>query len=73
MLDSGDIGRCISDNESFLSGMVALIVLASVVLSPIGKGLRGLRRRYGQTLKSPDRHEPEADRSSSSASFCIVG
>ena len=61
MLDPGDIGRWISDNESFLSGMVALIVLASVVLSPIGKGLRGLRRRYSQTLNSPDRREPATE------------
>jgi hypothetical protein len=42
MPDPGDIGRRISDNESFLSGMVALIVLASGVLSPMGKGLRGV-------------------------------
>lgn len=63
MLDPGDIGRWISENESFLSGMVALIVPTSVVLSPIGKGLRGLYRRFGQSSGSSTPREREAEES----------
>lgn len=61
MLDIGDIGRLISENESLLSGLVALIVLASIILSPVGKGLRRLYRRYGQTPASSARSEPEVE------------
>lgn len=46
----GDIGRWISENESLLSGMVALAVLVGLVISPIGKGIR---RLYTQRAQSP--------------------
>jgi pimeloyl-ACP methyl ester carboxylesterase len=37
-----DLGAWISANESLLSGLAAMIVLAGVVLSPLGVGLRRL-------------------------------
>ncbi|MDH3578569.1 MAG: hypothetical protein OEO71_12225 [Gammaproteobacteria bacterium] len=46
----GDIGRWISENESLLSGMVALAVLAGLVISPLGKGIR---RLYARRADSP--------------------
>jgi TolB-like protein/tetratricopeptide (TPR) repeat protein len=46
----GDIGRWISENESLLSGTVALAVLAGLVLSPLGKGIR---RLYARRADSP--------------------
>ena len=45
MPDIGDIGRWIAENESLLSGMVALAVLAGLIISPIGKGIRRLYTR----------------------------
>lgn len=42
-----DIGQWIASNESLLSGMAAMIVLAGVILSPIGSGLRRLGRGQG--------------------------
>jgi TolB-like protein len=45
-----DIGRWISENESLLSGIVALAVLAGLVISPIGKGIR---RLYARRAHSP--------------------
>ena len=39
------IGSWISENESLLSGMAAMIVLAGVLLSPVGVGFRQLLRR----------------------------
>ena len=50
----GDVGRWISENESLLSGMVALAVLAGLIISPIGKGIR---RFYSRRAHSP---APEA-------------
>lgn len=38
----GDIGGWITENESLLSGIVASTVLACLVISPIGKGIRRL-------------------------------
>ena len=35
----GELGRWIAENESLFSGLASLILLAGVVLSPIGKGL----------------------------------
>ena len=46
----GDIGRWISENESLLSGTVALAVLAGLVISPLGKGIR---RLYARRADSP--------------------
>jgi TolB-like protein len=37
-----EIGRWIAENESLLSGMAALVVLAGLILSPIGRGVRRL-------------------------------
>lgn len=48
MANLGDIGRWIADNESLLSGLVALVVLLGLVLSPIGKGIRRLYARRAQ-------------------------
>ena len=48
------IGSWISNNESLLSGMAAMIVLAGVILSPLGIGLRRL------VGAGPD--EPSTDR-----------
>jgi pimeloyl-ACP methyl ester carboxylesterase len=41
-----DLGTWISQNESLLSGMAAIIVLAGVLFSPIGAGLRRLGRGH---------------------------
>jgi pimeloyl-ACP methyl ester carboxylesterase len=41
------LGTWISENESLLSGLAAMIVVAGVVLSPFGGGLRRLRARFG--------------------------
>jgi TolB-like protein len=41
----GEIGRWVSENESLLSGLAALVVLAGVTLSPIGVGVRRLFAR----------------------------
>jgi TolB-like protein/tetratricopeptide (TPR) repeat protein len=48
MASIGDIGRWISENEQLLSGTAAMVVLAGVVLSPIGRGMRRLLRRDGR-------------------------
>lgn len=46
------IGSWISENESFLSGLVAMIVLAGFLLSPIGAGMRRyLRRNAGESTE----------------------
>ena len=44
------IGSWISDNESLLSGMAAMIVLGTVLLSPFGAGVRGVFRRDSSVL-----------------------
>lgn len=41
------IGSWISGNEALLSGLAALIVVATFLLSPVGLGLRRLKRRRG--------------------------
>jgi len=58
MANFGDIGRWIAENESLLSGMVALIVLVGLILSPIGKGIRRLYARFGQNRPSIADTEP---------------
>lgn len=40
-----DLGRWIADNESLLSGLVAVAVLAGLVVSPLGSGLRRVLAR----------------------------
>lgn len=52
MANIGDIGRWIAENESLLSGLVALVVLVGLVLSPVGNGLRRLYTRYKQDQSS---------------------
>lgn len=47
MVDIGDIGRWITENESLLSGLAALVVLAGVILSPLGMGIRRLFKGSG--------------------------
>ena len=53
------LGRWISDNESLLSGLAALIVVAGVILSPIGGGLRRLRGQGGRRSTGPGPEPPE--------------
>ena len=60
MPNIGDIGRWIAENESLLSGLVALAVLVGLVLSPVGRGLRRLYARYGQDQSSAAEPEPVA-------------
>jgi len=48
-----EIGTWIASNESLLSGMAAMIVLAGVIVSPIGAGLRRLARGQGSAAPSP--------------------
>jgi len=58
MANIGDIGRWIAENESLLSGLVALVVLVGLILSPVGKGIRRLYARYGQSQSSAASPEP---------------
>ena len=44
-----EIGRWIAENEALLSGMAALVVLAGVIFSPLGTGVRRLFGRYKPT------------------------
>lgn len=44
-----EIGRWIAENESLLSGMAAIVVLAGVLFSPLGGGLRRLFTRQDPT------------------------
>ncbi len=59
-----EFGAWITDNESLLSGMAALIVLAGVVLSPLGIGVR--RFLGGGRELDPD--SPESNTSGAGAS-----
>ncbi len=43
--DISEFGRWIAENESLLSGLVSLVVLIGLVLSPFGKGVRRLLSR----------------------------
>ena len=52
MANIGDVVQWISENESLLSGMVALVVLVGLILSPIGKGMRRLYARRAQIRSS---------------------
>jgi pimeloyl-ACP methyl ester carboxylesterase len=61
------LGRWISDNESLLSGLAALIVVAGVILSPIGGGFRRLRgndrgRRSAEQPSGPSATAMPGDR-----------
>ena len=49
MASLGDIGRWISEHESLLSGMAAMIALVGVTLSVLGMGMRRLIGRRGPT------------------------
>jgi TolB-like protein len=60
MTNIGDIGHWISENESLLSGIVALVVLVGLIVSPIGKGIRHLYTRRGQARSSTSSSEPQA-------------
>ncbi len=53
MASIGEIGRWIADNESLFSGLAALVVLAGVVLSPLGAGLRRFRAREKKSPPPP--------------------
>lgn len=63
----GEFGRWIADNESLLSGIVALVILAGLIISPIGRGLRGAYARLGKSpaaaTAEPDRAAPAAPES----------
>lgn len=50
-----EIGRWIAENEALLSGMAAMVVLAGVIFSPLGGGVRRLlaRRRPAQAADAP--------------------
>ncbi len=54
MPNVADLGVWVTQNESLLSGLAAMIVLAGVVLSPLGIGIRRLRARREQP------HAPES-------------
>lgn len=53
-----EIGRWIAENESLLSGMAALVVLAGVVFSPLGGGVRRLLARHKPTQPPSAPSEP---------------
>jgi TolB-like protein len=55
-----EIARWISENESLLSGMAALVVLAGVILSPLGGGVRRLVTRRGPGRPAAAPAEPLA-------------
>ena len=59
MPNIGDIGRWISENESLLSGMAAMIALAGVVISTLGMGMRRLFARNRNAQPSTARAEPD--------------
>jgi TolB-like protein len=58
MASIDEIGRWITENEALLSGMAALVVLAGVILSPLGTGMRHLLARRGQTPPSTSHPDP---------------
>ena len=60
MANLSDIGHWISSNEQLLSGLAALIVLAGVILSPVGKGMWHLYSRFRQNRPStaPTQEDP---------------
>jgi len=53
----GVIGRWIAENEALLSGLVAVVILLGLILSPIGKGIRRLHARRVPTQPSPGHAE----------------
>jgi TolB-like protein/tetratricopeptide (TPR) repeat protein len=55
-----EIGRWIAENESLLSGIVALVVLAGLIVSPIGKGLRRTYAKLGKSSSSLSSSEASA-------------
>lgn len=55
------IGSWISENEALLSGIAALIVVAGVVFSPIGIGLRRLLRQPQDASPTPAPSELDSD------------
>lgn len=56
-----ELGRWIAEHESLLSGMVSLIVLAGVILSPLGQGFRRLLGRGGPAAPASPRSGPIAE------------
>lgn len=59
MANIGDMGQWISENESLLSGLAALVVLVGLVLSPLGKGIRSLHARHVRSRSSKVPSLPE--------------
>jgi TolB-like protein len=55
----GEIGRWISENEALLSGMAAIVVLAGVILSPLGGGVRRFFARRDPTQPLGSHPEPD--------------
>lgn len=53
-----EIGRWITEHETLLSGMAALAVLAGMVFSPLGRGVRSLFARYEPTQPPADPSAP---------------
>ena len=47
-----DIRQWITANESFLSGMAALVALAGLILSPIGMAVRRTLKRNGTNARA---------------------
>ena len=54
------IGSWISDNEALLSGLAAMIVVASVVFSPFGSGFRRLLGGSGSPSTGEREHQADA-------------
>jgi TolB-like protein len=63
-----ELGIWITRNEQLLSGMAALVVLAGVVLSPVGAGLRRLLARRGRSSAAVVQAGPAAAGSAAAAS-----
>ena len=58
------IGQWITENEALLSGIAALIVVAGVVFSPVGLGLRRIFERSGDTTEGDPPPEVATDTTS---------
>jgi adenylate cyclase len=48
----GDFVSWVAENESLLSGLVSLVILVGLALSPLGKGVRRLLARAGPEARS---------------------
>jgi TolB-like protein len=58
-----DLTRWIAENNGLLSGLVSLIALAGLVVSPLGRGLRRLSTRGAQRAEPAPRAASSADAS----------